>query len=281
MRFRRATALSVCAAALALPTACGEDGGASEESDAAAPETPRADTRKCLSRQADHVYAVAARVQKLTQVVLSNPGRTQASDVEPLRRVLSKVVRRTERVCPGGPVALAPLVALAKTTDDSGLDEAGLRTIVDQLRGWGRAVGQPRDARILYFADPCQPLRESLDVSYSVREVPEAEGKRVRVELRVVNRFSRVVYVDHGGKITATRVRPTGHTHTYNWGGSSGDTAGAAAHRTDTEAVYPGVAMTPDLHLFSDGEAHVSHTYASAYGVGFGPCAIRVRRPAD
>jgi hypothetical protein len=39
--------------------------------------------------------------------------------------------------------------------------------------------------------------------------------------------------------------------------------------------------MTPDLHLYSDGEVHVSRTLASAYGAGFGPCTIKVRRAAD
>jgi len=277
VRLRRALTVWVCAAALVLPTAC----GASGESGAAAPQSPREDSKKCLARQADHVYTVAARVQKLTQVVLSHPGRKQGSDVEPLRGVLSKVVSRTERFCPGGPVALAPLVALAKSGSESGVDEPGLRTIVDELHAWGRAVGQPRDARILYVANPCESLRDSLDVSFAVRERPESEGKTVRVELHVVNDFPRLVYLDHGGRITATRVRPTGATKTYDWGGSSGDTAGAPPGRTHTEPVYPSRLRTPDVHLFSDGEAHVFQTYASAYGVGFGPCGIKVRRAAD
>jgi hypothetical protein len=176
---------------------------------------------------------------------------------------------------------MAPLLALAKTAGETGLDEPGLRRIVDELRAWGRAVGAARDARILYVADPCELLRDSLDVSYAVRERTESAGKVVRVELRVVNDFPRLVYVDHGGRITATRVRPTGATETLEWGGSSGDTAGAAPGDSATDPVYPGTAMTPDLHLYSDGEVHVSRTLASAYGAGFGPCTIQVRPSAD
>lgn len=282
MRLRRATAVSVCAAALALPTACADDNDSAPRGpDAAAPQSPREDSKKCLARQADRVYGVAARVQKLTEVTLSQPGQGQASEIERLRSALSKVVTRTERFCPGGPAAMAPLIALTDKAGATGvLDEPGLRTIVDELKVWGRAVGQSRDARILYVADPCETLRDSLDVSYAVRERPESAGKAVRVELRVDNDFERLVYVDHGGRIKATRVRPTGATKTYDWGGSSGDTAAAAPGRTTTDPVYPGVAMTPDLHLFSDGEAHVFETLASAYGAGFGPCAVKVR-PAD
>jgi hypothetical protein len=101
----------------------------------------------------------------------------------------------------------------------------------------------------------------------------------VRVEIRVVNHFSRAVYVDHGDRMTATRVRPTGATRTYDWGGSSGETAAAGSGRTDTEPVYLG-GPTPDLHLFSDGAVHVFDTLGSAYGVGFGPCGIKVGAPA-
>jgi len=172
---------------------------------------------------------------------------------------------------------VAPLVALAKSAGDSGVDEPGLRRIVHGLQAWGRAVGRPKDARILYLADPCATLRDSLDVSYLVRERPESGGKAVRLQIRVVNHFSRGVYVDHGGRMTATLVRPTGATQSYDWGGSSGETAAAGPGRTNIGPVYLG--PSPDLHLYSAGEVHVFDTLGSAYGAGFGPCGIKVRAP--
>lgn len=120
-------------------------------------------------------------------------------------------------------------------------------------------------------------MREHIHASYEVRRRPESGGAAVLVDVVLVNDWTEEVYLDHGGRIEATGVRPDGGTTIYDWGGSSSDTAGAAPGRTDRNRVYPTPATGPELYLrlFADGDVLVVDVYGSAYG-RVGLCALEV-----
>jgi hypothetical protein len=279
MRLRLAAGVPAVIAALLLPAACGSGGTRSAARDPTSHTSTAtvADSQKCLAKQAIAVYRLHDRIQRLTQVVLSQSTQTAEAEVEPLREVLHEVTARTRGSCGGDPRTLAPLVALVDDAHENAVTRSVLRRIIAEFRSWGRAVGRPRDSQILFYADPCVAVRRAVRASYLVRERPEPGGIRVWVEMTAVNDWPWLVYIEHGGTIRATGARPDGASTTYQWGGSSADTAAVKRQRTGSWAVWPSDIPNQNLHLFSYGAAAVSQVYASAYGRGFGPCGLVVR----
>ena len=282
---RREVAALFGAAMLVMPAACGSDGGNDPDADPTQSSTPSAsvdtDSKKCRAAQRDMAWMVRQRLQPLTQRALSQPDQVPADATEPLRLVSAQTARSSRKECGGDPTALVPMTELVQRAIDDGLDEPLLRQIVEAFEKWGRTVGaQPRLARIIYHADPCVPLRKHLNASYEIRRRAESGGVAVWVEIVLTNDWWQEIYLDHGGSIRATGVRPDGATRTYSWGGSSADTAAAAAGRTSRTPIapVPAVGPTPYLHLFPDGDV-VFDVYGSAYG-NVGPCGIDLE-PAE
>lgn len=232
---------------------------------------------KCLRQQRYGTWPAGPHLQALTQRVLSNAHDQARAAAERFTRVIGSVARKAGKVCGDEATELAAVADLARSALDGGLDESLLREIVDAFEEWGRTIGRVRETRIVFAADPCVPMREHVHASYEIHRRPESGGVAVWVELVLVNDWSEKVYLDHGGRIEATGVRPGGATKLYDWGGSSGDTSGAAPQRTSRDAVHPVPATGPGpyLHLFAEGDVRVFDVYGSAYG-RIGPCAIDV-----
>lgn len=228
------------------------------------------ESRRCLAAQGARAWQLQRPLQRVTSKVLGSPGETRDGVAVPLRRVLARIERRTQQQCGSGRTPLVPLVELAYRRDDEVLDEPLLREIVDAFEEWAVAVGEPRAGRVIYHADPCAPVRDAVRAHWVVRRQPEPGGSRVWVELRVANEWGRGLFLEHGGTIRATGVRPSGRARTYQWGGSSADSARAPYQRIGTDAVWP--ARRPDqyLHLLPGGTIRVSDVYAWVNGVSVG-----------
>jgi hypothetical protein len=260
-------------------TAEDEDGG-TEPSPQASSSSPTATVhpKKCLARQADQTYAIGGRLQNVTKGVLAEPDRVPPKALRRFVREVRQTVEEASKVCGDEATELDALAELVRTMTESGLDEGLLRQIVTAFEAWGRAIGRPRETRIVYAADPCVPLRKKVHATYEVLRRPESGGVAVSIDLVLVNNWNATVYLDHGGRIRATGVRPDGATRTFQWGGSSSDTAGARPGRTSTTRVSPIPPMGPEpapILLLPDGDVHVFDVYGSAYA-SIGPCPIAV-----
>jgi hypothetical protein len=287
MNIVRKGGASFAAVALGLLSACAADdqGGVSPQSreqDAQSSATVIVNPRKCIARQAGHTWPTTDRLQRITERVLSDPDRVPPEAIRRFARNIRNAVEDTKRACGDEATELNALAELVLPTPDTGIDEPLLHQIVGAFERWGRAIGRQRETRIVYFADPCVPLRKKVHASYEVLYRPEAGGTKVWIDLVLVNEWDTTVYMDHGGQIEATGVRPDGATRTYQWGGSSADTAGARPGRTSRTRVAPVPATGPEpspIHLFSYGDIRVFDVFGSAYSA-IGPCRIVVE-PAE
>jgi hypothetical protein len=263
---------------LVLAGACASEQPAADQPEQTTQSAAHVNTKKCLKYQRYGTWPAGSRLQALTNRVLSNADeQVSAAAAERFARAIDSAARKASKVCGDEATELAAVAELAGSAVDDEPDEALLRQIVDAFEAWGRAIGRVRETRILYVADPCVPMREHVHASYEIRRRTESGGVKVWVEVVLVNDWSEQVYLDHGGRIEARGVRPDGGTTTYDWGGSSSDTSGAAPGRTSRDRVYPVPAAGPEpyLHLFPEGDVRVLDVYGSAYG-RVGPCAIDV-----
>ena len=287
MYLGRKIAASVATVALALPSACNldhEDGEPRPNPQTSPQSSPplHVNVKKCLARQRAQTYAIGGRLQNVTEGVLADPDRVPPKAHRRFIREVRETVAEASEVCGDEATALTALAALVQTMTESGIDESLLRQIVDAFEAWGSAIGRPRETRIVYAADPCVPLLRNVHASYEIRRRPESGGIAVGIDLLLVNDWDTTVYMDHGGRIEATGVRPDGATRTYQWGGSSADTAGARPGRTYRQRVSPVPATGPEpspIHLVPDGDVRVFDVYGSAY-TSIGPCRVAVE-PAD
>ncbi len=170
------------------------------------------------------------------------------------------------------------LDTLVEVSDTRRVTERHIRKAQAAFEQWARSMGSS-DAKINYpppRPNPCPQMRREVRARYRVIREPEPGGVKVSLELELENDGSRQVYLDHGGRVRATRVRPDGGTRTYGWGGSSSDTAGARGGRTSTQPLVLFARPAP-LHLFPDGRVEVFDVYGSAYS-NVGPCALKVSR---
>jgi hypothetical protein len=280
MNIGRKVGASFAAVTLGPLSACtaddeGGDSPLSREQYAESSATVTVNPRKCVARQAGHTWPTQGRLQRITERVLSEPQRVPPEAIRRFARNIRKAVEDTKRACGDEATELNALAELVLPTPDTGIDEPLLQQIVE-------AIGRQRETRIVYYADPCVPLRNKVHASYEVLYRPEAGGTKVWVDLVLVNDWDTTVYLDHGGQIEAPGVRPDGATRTYQWGGSSADTAGARPGRTSRTRVAPVPATGPEpspIHLFSYGEVRVFDVFGSAYST-IGPCRIAVE-PAE
>ena len=281
VRARLATALSLGTVVLVLAGACASEQPGADQPEQTTQSSAPVNTKKCLKHQKYGTWPARERLQVLTQRVLSNPGEQAPGAAERFARAVDSAARKASKVCGDQATDLAAVAELARSAVDGPLDEALLRQIVDAFEEWGRTIGRARETRILYVANPCVPMREHVHASYEIRHRPESGGVAVWVEVVLVNDWSEEIYLDHGGRIGATSVRPDGGTTIYDWGGSSADTAAAAPGKTSRDRVYPTPAtgQEPYLHLFPEGDVRVFDVSGSAYG-SVGPCAIDVE-PTD
>jgi hypothetical protein len=286
VRATAAAAHALGTVVLLLAGACGSEQPDTEQPDSEQPDQATrssvpVNTKKCLKYQRYGTWPAGPRLQALTQRVLSDADEQAAAAAERFARTIGSAARRANKVCGDEATELAAVAELAGSAVDGEPDEALLRQIVDAFEEWGRTIGRVRETRILYVADPCVSIRQHVHASYEVRRRPESGGVAVWVEVVLVNDWTERVYLDHGGRIEATGVRPDGGTTLYDWGGSSSDTSGAAPGKTSRDRVYPVPATGPEpfLHLFPEGDVRVFEVYGSAYG-RVGPCAIHVE-PTD
>jgi hypothetical protein len=282
MKARLAAAHAVGSVVLVLAGACASEQPGDDQPEQSTQSSAPVNTKKCLKHQRYGTWPAGPRLQALTQRVLSNADeQASAAAVERFARAIGSAARRASKVCGDEATELAAVAELAGSAVDAGPDEALLRQIVDAFEEWGQTIGRVRETRILYVADPCVPMREHVHASYEIGRRPESGGVAVWVEVVLVNDWTEQVYLDHGGRIEATGVRPDGGTRIYDWGGSSSDTSGAAPGRTSRDRVYPVPATGPEpyLHLFPEGDVRVFDVHGSAYG-RVGPCAIDVE-PTD
>jgi hypothetical protein len=175
--------------------------------------------------------------------------------------------------CVGESAALDTLVDLAAKRP---VTERVIQKADVAFDEWARSMGSP-DARIKFpppRPDPCPQTHKEVRASYRVIREPEVGGVRVSLDLVLENDGSKVIYLDHGGQVRATHVRPHDRTRTYYWGGSSADTARAFPGRTSTQRIE---LVPPNLHLFPGGRVEVFDLYGSAYS-NVGPCPLKVSR---
>jgi hypothetical protein len=266
---------------LALAGACAVEQPRSHQPEQTAQPSAAVNVKKCLQHQRHGTWPAGPRLQALTQRLLSNANEQASAGARRFAQAIGSVARKASNVCGDEATELAAVAELARSAVDSGLDDALLRELVDAFEAWGRAIGRVRETRIVYAADPCVPMREHVHASYEIHRRPESGGVAVWVEIVLVNNWSEKIYLDHGGRIEATGTQPGGGTKIYDWGGSSGDTLGAAPQRRSRNPVHPVPATgpTPYLHLYPTGEVRVLDVYGSAYG-RVGPCAIVVQ-PTD
>lgn len=284
MDIGRTIAASLAAAAMALFSACAaEDSGEdSPEPSAQTSSAAPVDMRKCLTKQRYHTWPSHGRLQNITEGVLSEPDRVPPKAIGRFARDVRRAVEETSKACGDEATALHSLAELVQPTTDTGIDESLLRQIVDAYEAWGREIGRPRETRIVYLADVCAALTEKVRATYEIRRQPESGGYAVSVDLVLVNDWDETVYLDHGGSIDATGVRPDGASRTYQWGGSSADTAGARPGRTSRDRVAPVPATGPEpspIRIHPEGDIRVYDVYGSAYS-SIGPCRIPVE-PAE
>lgn len=274
----RRTAAIAGTVAIALPAAaCTSESPSRESQGSTAQAEPFGESRQCRARQGEMIFFLRARIQDLTSQVLSRPGEMQNDTAVRLRRALRQIERRSQKACGDGRTPLVPLIELAYSRDDHAIDEPLLRGIVAAFEEWGRAVGKPRDAQVVYHADPCVPMRDKVHASYVIHRQPESGGTRVWVVVELASEWHERIYMEHAGSIKVTGARPDGATERYGWGGSSADTAGARPGRTAMDIAWPAPLPDPYIHLLSGGTAHVFNVYAWAYGsVGF--CRIPIPR---
>lgn len=277
MRAGHAAVHVVGSVVLVLAAACtSEQPGAGQPEEATQSSAP-VNTKQCLRYQRYGTWPAGPRLQTLTQRVLSGADEQAPAAAQGLARAIGSAARRAGKVCGDEAPELAAVAELAHSAAERGPDEALLRQLVDAFEEWGRTIGRVRETQIVYAADPCMPMREHVHASYEIRRRPEGGGVAAWVEVVLVNEWEHRVYLDHGGRIEATGVRPDGGTRTYDWGGSSSDTSGAAPGKTSRDPVHPVPATGPEpyLHLFPDGEVRVFDVQGSAYA-HVGPCAIDV-----
>lgn len=281
MRARLAAVHSLGTVVLFLAGACTSEQPGADQPEQSTQSSAPVNTKKCLKYQRYGTWPASSRLQALTQRVLSDADEQAAAAAERFARTIGAAARRASKVCGDEAAELAAVVELAVSAVDGEPDEALLRRIVDAFEEWGRTIGRVRETRILYVADPCESIREDVHASYEIRRRPESGGVAVWVEAVLVNDWTERVYLDHGGRIEATSVRPDGGTKIYDWGGSSSDTSGAAPGRTSRDRVYPVPATGPEpfLHLFPEGDVRVFGVYGSAYG-RVGPCPVDLE-PTD
>lgn len=277
VRPKPAVAHALGTVVLVLSAACASEQPGAHQPEQSTQSSAPVNTKKCLRYQRYGTWPAGPRLQALTQRVLSNANEQASAASERFARAIGSAAQRASKVCGDEAADLAAVAELAQGAVDGDLDEALLRKIVDAFEEWGRTIGRVRETQILYVADPCVPMREHVHASYEIRRRPESGGVAVWVEVVLVNDWSEQIYLDHGGRIEATGVRPHGGTTIYDWGGSSSDTSGAAPGRTSRDRVYPVPATGPEpyLHLFPEGDVRVFDVYGSAYG-RVGPCAIDV-----
>jgi len=201
---------------LVLTAACTSDPvGAAPEESTSMSARQHGDSKRCLARQGVYAAQLHDRIQKLTRLVLSRPDEAPAGRAVPLRLLLGKIERRVQVVCGDGRTPLVPLIELANSRSDEGVDEPLLRQIVAAYEEWARTVGKPWLALIVYAADPCSVMVQQIHVSYQVHRQPEPGGSRVWLEVVVANDWPERLYVDHGGTIRVTGAAPGGATRTY------------------------------------------------------------------
>lgn len=281
----RKIAASLVTAALGLSSyACAADDDTAGDPKPSAQSSTSApvNTKKCLALQRQWTLRGRGRLQNVTEGVLAEPDRVPPDAIEGFARDIRKAVKKTSKACGDEATALHALAELVQPTPDTGIDESLLRQIVNAFEEWGTAIGRPRYARIVYFADPCAPLLKKVHASYEIRRRPESGGIAVWVEIVLVNDWDTTVYMDHGGRVEATGVRPDGATQNYRWGASSADTAAAGPGRTSRmrAALVPerGPERPGPLHLFPGGDVRVFGVSGWVYE--FFGCSIAIE-PAE
>ncbi len=258
---RRVFCLSVLLAVLAC---CGSDpapGGSAGPS-----------SEECAQRRERLVEDVRFTLQRAADQMRQTPDLVYMPDA--FRRVGGVLDTVAASECVEKSEALDTLV---EVTDTQRVTERHVRAAQAAFEQWAGSMGVP-DAKINYpppRPDPCPQLRREVRAAYRVVRVPEPGGVRVSLELELENDGSRQVYLDHGGQVRATHVRPTDRTRTYNWGGSSADTAGAFPGRTSTQRI--GLVPPGPLHLYPAGRVEVFDLYGSAYS-NVGPCRLEVSK---
>ncbi len=228
------------------------------------------ESSRCLAAQGARAWRLQGALQRVTSKVLGSPGETRDGAAAPLRHVRARIERPSQRQCGSGRTPLVPLVELAYRRDDEVLDEPLLREIVDAFEEWAMSVRVPRARRIIYHADPCVPVREGVRARYVVHREAEPGGSRAWVEIRVANEWGRGLFLEHGGTFRATGVRPGGGTRTYQWGGSSADSAAAPYERVGRTAVWPSGRPDRYVHLLPGGRVRVFDVYGWVNGVSVG-----------
>jgi hypothetical protein len=133
--------------------------------------------------------------------------------------------------------------------------------------------------RIIYEADPCEPLRAHVQATYMVRYRPEPGGKRGSVVLTLVNDWSLRVYIEYGGQAEATGLRSSPAPRTLHWGSSSADTLGSRPGRRAHEMAWPSETRTPWLHLEPAGTIRVTEFsgWVWAEDAAIDGCSIPIR----
>ena len=169
-----------------------QQGGDPEPSAQSSTSAP-ADVKKCLALQRRDTLRVRGRLQNITEGVLAEPDRVPPDAIDGFARDIKKAVEETSEACGDEATALHALAELVQPTTDTGIDESLLRQVVDAFEGWGTAIGRPRYARIVYFADPCVALLKKVHASYEVRRRPESGGIAVWVEIVLVNDWDNAV----------------------------------------------------------------------------------------
>jgi hypothetical protein len=245
---------------LAVLAACGSD---------PAPESSGPSSEQCAERRGRLVEDVRLPLQ-----IAADGMRYDGSlPSNGLGRVEVALETALASECVEESAALNTLADLAATPP---VTERDIQKADAAFEQWARSMGS--NARINFpppRPNPCPQMRREVMASYRVIREPEVGGVRISFELVLANKGSRLVYLDHGGQVRATHVRPNDRTRTYGWGGSSADTAAARAGRSSTQRIE---LVAPDpLRLFPDGRVEVFDVYGSAYSK-VGPCPLMVSR---
>ena len=267
----------IAALAFAVAFAACSSGTAGDDPAAQEPGLEYGATTKCLSQQAGFAYVLQHQIQRLTGKVLSEPDEGHPGATLPLRQALSTIEDRTRQACGDGSTPLVPLIEQAYSRGDEAIDEPQLRRIVDAYEQWRKTVGEPRGTAIIDAPGLCTAMGEQVQASYEVLTRPESGGAKVWVELVVASDWPGLLYLEHGGTIRATRTRPNGADRTYQWGGSSADSAAVRPGRTTRDPCAAGSALGPVPAPAPRRDGSASDVYASAYNT-VGPCRIAVPR---